>query len=332
MTQTVNIELLNQQIHEDSAFVDRLNSETAKVIVGQHDMIERLMLGLLTKGHLLLEGLPGLAKTLAIKTLAKAIHAQFSRIQFTPDLLPADVIGTMIYNPARNEFTVRKGPVFANFILADEINRAPAKVQSALLEAMQERQVTIGNETFHLEEPFLVLATQNPIEQEGTYPLPEAQVDRFMFKVKVGYPSKEEELDIIRRNIAGDDLQQVRPVVTIAEILKARESVRKVYMDEKVERYIIDIVFATRNPGDYGLSPLAPLINYGSSPRASINLALAAKAHAFLKRRGFVLPEDVRQICHDVMRHRIGLTYEAEAENVTQEDIINKVLNAVQVP
>ncbi len=332
MTQTINIELLNQQIHEDSAFVDRLNSETAKVIVGQHDMIERLMLGLLTKGHLLLEGLPGLAKTLAIKTLAKAIHAQFSRIQFTPDLLPADVIGTMIYNPARNEFTVRKGPVFANFILADEINRAPAKVQSALLEAMQERQVTIGNETFLLEEPFLVLATQNPIEQEGTYPLPEAQVDRFMFKVKVGYPSKEEELDIIRRNIAGDDLQQVRPVVTIPEILKARESVRKVYMDEKVEKYIIDIVFATRNPGDYGLSPLAPLINYGSSPRASINLALAAKAHAFLKRRGFVLPEDVRQICHDVMRHRIGLTYEAEAENVTQEDIINKVLNAVQVP
>lgn len=332
MTQTINIELLNQQIHEDSAFVDRLNSETAKVIVGQHDMIERLMLGLLTKGHLLLEGLPGLAKTLAIKTLAKAIHAQFSRIQFTPDLLPADVIGTMIYNPAHNEFTVRKGPVFANFILADEINRAPAKVQSALLEAMQERQVTIGNETFHLEEPFLVLATQNPIEQEGTYPLPEAQVDRFMFKVKVGYPTKEEELDIIRRNIAGDDLQQVRPVVTIAEIMKARESVRKVYMDEKVERYIIDIVFATRNPGDYGLSPLAPLINYGSSPRASINLALAAKAHAFLKRRGFVLPEDVRQICHDVMRHRIGLTYEAEAENVTQEDIINKVLNAVQVP
>jgi len=332
MTQTINIELLNQQIHEDSAFVDRLNSETAKVIVGQHDMIERLMLGLLTKGHLLLEGLPGLAKTLAIKTLAKAIHAQFSRIQFTPDLLPADVIGTMIYNPARNEFTVRKGPVFANFILADEINRAPAKVQSALLEAMQERQVTIGTETFHLEEPFLVLATQNPIEQEGTYPLPEAQVDRFMFKVKVGYPTKEEERDIIRRNIAGDDLQQVRPVVTIAEIMKARESVRKVYMDEKVEKYIIDIVFATRNPGDYGLSPLAPLINYGSSPRASINLALAAKAHAFLKRRGFVLPEDVRQICHDVMRHRIGLTYEAEAENVTQEDIINKVLNAVQVP
>jgi len=332
MTQAIDIETLNEQIHADSAFVERLNNETAKVIVGQHDMIERLMLGLLTKGHLLLEGLPGLAKTLAIKTLAKAIHAQFSRIQFTPDLLPADVIGTMIYNPARNEFTVRKGPVFANFVLADEINRAPAKVQSALLEAMQERQVTIGNETFSLEEPFLVLATQNPIEQEGTYPLPEAQVDRFMFKVKVGYPTKEEERDIIRRNIAGDDLQQVRPVVTIPEILKARESVRKVYMDEKVEKYIIDIVFATRNPGDYGLSPLAPLINYGSSPRASINLALAAKAHAFLKRRGFVLPEDVRQICHDVMRHRIGLTYEAEAENVTQEDIINKVLNAVQVP
>ncbi|NUN99407.1 MAG: MoxR family ATPase [Saprospiraceae bacterium] len=332
MTQSIDIEVLNQQIYADSAFVERLNSETAKVIVGQNHMIERLMLGLLTKGHLLLEGLPGLAKTLAIKTLAKAIHADFSRIQFTPDLLPADVIGTMIYNPARNEFSVRKGPVFANFILADEINRAPAKVQSALLEAMQERQVTIGNETFPLEEPFLVLATQNPIEQEGTYPLPEAQVDRFMFKVKVGYPTKEEERDIIRRNISGEDLQQVNPVATIAEILKARESVRKVYMDEKVEKYIIDIVFATRNPGDYGLSQLAPLINYGSSPRASISLAMAAKAHAFLKRRGFVLPEDVRQICHDVMRHRIGLTYEAEAENVTQEDIINKVLNAVQVP
>ncbi len=332
MTQAIDIEALNQQIYTDSAFLERLNSETSKVIVGQQHMVDRLMLGLLTKGHILLEGLPGLAKTLAIKTLAKAIHAQFSRIQFTPDLLPADVIGTMIYNPARNEFTVRKGPVFANFILADEINRAPAKVQSALLEAMQERQVTIGNETFSLTEPFLVLATQNPIEQEGTYPLPEAQVDRFMFKVKVGYPTKEEELDIIRRNIAGDDLLQVRPVVDIAEILKARESVRGVYMDEKVEKYIIDIVFATRNPGDYGLSQLAPLINYGSSPRASINLAMAAKAHAFLKRRGFVLPEDVRQICHDVMRHRIGLTYEAEAENVTQEDIINKVLNAVQVP
>lgn len=332
MMQATDIEALNQQIYADSAFVERLNNETSKVIVGQQQMIERLVLGLLTKGHLLLEGLPGLAKTLAIKTLSKAINAQFSRIQFTPDLLPADVIGTMIYNPARNEFSVRKGPVFANFILADEINRAPAKVQSALLEAMQERQVTIGSETFNLEEPFLVLATQNPIEQEGTYPLPEAQVDRFMFKVKVGYPSKEEERDIIRRNIADNDFQQVRPVVEPAEIIKARESVRKVYMDEKLEKYIIDIVFATRTPGDYGLSQLAPLINYGGSPRASINLALAAKAHAFLKRRGFVLPEDVRQICHDVMRHRIGLTYEAEAENITQEDIIDKVLNAVQVP
>ncbi len=332
MTQAIDIEALNQQIYTDSAFVDRLNEETAKVIVGQQHMIERLMLGLLTKGHLLLEGLPGLAKTLAIKTLSTAIHAQFSRIQFTPDLLPADVIGTMIYNPSRNEFSVRKGPVFANLILADEINRAPAKVQSALLEAMQERQVTIGNETFKLEEPFLVLATQNPIEQEGTYPLPEAQVDRFMFKVKVGYPTKEEERDIIRRNISGEEFTKVRQVVKAEEILKARESVRKIYMDEKVEKYIIDIVFATRNPADYGLKELTPLINYGSSPRASISLALASKAHAFLKRRGFVLPEDVRQICHDVMRHRIGLTYEAEAENVTQEDIINKVLNAVQVP
>lgn len=328
----IDIELLNQQIYIDSAFVERLNQETGKVIVGQQYMIDRLMIGLLTKGHVLLEGLPGLAKTLAIKTLAKAIHANFSRIQFTPDLLPADIIGTMIFNPSKNEFSVRKGPIFANFILADEINRAPAKVQSALLEAMQERQVTIGNETFLLQEPFLVLATQNPIEQEGTYPLPEAQVDRFMLKVKIDYPSKDEEREIIRRNLSGDEYGQVSPVVQPADIIKARESVRKVYMDEKIERYIIDIVFATRNPKDYQMANLQPLIQYGGSPRASINLALAAKAQAFLKRRGYVIPEDVRQVCHDVLRHRIGLTYEAEAENVTCEDVIDQILNVVEVP
>jgi len=329
----VDIEALNQQIYLDSAFVERLREETEKVIVGQDQMIERLMLGLLTKGHVLLEGLPGLAKTLAIKTLSRAISAKFSRIQFTPDLLPADIIGTMIYNPNKNEFTVRKGPVFANFVLADEINRAPAKVQSALLEAMQERQVTIGNETFLLEEPFLVLATQNPIDQEGTYPLPEAQVDRFMLKVKIGYPNKEEEREIIRRNLRiGGFGNKVEAVVSPEEIMKARESVLRVYMDEKIERYIIDIVFATRNPADYGLGSLAPLINFGGSPRASINLALASKAYAFLQRRGFVIPEDVRAICHDVLRHRIGLTYEAEAENIAQEDIINKILNTVEVP
>jgi MoxR-like ATPase len=330
--QSIDIEAINQQIYIDSAFVDKLNAETAKVIVGQHQMIERLMLGLLTKGHVLLEGLPGLAKTLAIKTLAKTIDAQYSRIQFTPDLLPADIIGTMIYNPSKNEFTVRKGPVFANFILADEINRAPAKVQSALLEAMQERQVTIGNDTFLLEEPFLVLATQNPIEQEGTYPLPEAQVDRFMLKVKIGYPNKEEEREIVRRNLGDDTFGQVETVVHPSDILKARKSVRKVYMDEKIEQYILDIVFATRTPGEYGLNSLAPLINYGGSPRASINLALAAKAYAFLQRRGYVIPEDVRNVCHDVLRHRLGLTYEAEAENITQEDIISKILDTVEVP
>lgn len=329
--QSIDIEALNQQIYIDSAFVEKLNDEAAKVIVGQKYMLERLMLGLLTKGHVLLEGLPGLAKTLAIKTLSTAIDAKFSRIQFTPDLLPADIIGTMIYNPASNDFTVRKGPVFANFILADEINRAPAKVQSALLEAMQERQVTIGNETFKLEEPFLVLATQNPIEQEGTYPLPEAQVDRFMLKVKISYPSKEDEREIIRRNLSSG-FGKITPIVTPAEIMKARESIRKIYMDEKIEQYILDIVFATRVPGEYGLDRLSPLINYGGSPRASINLALASKAHAFLKRRGYVIPEDVRSICHDVMRHRIGLTYEAEAENITQEDIINTILNTVEVP
>ncbi len=332
MQQSIDIEAINQQIYIESAFVEKLNEQTSKVIVGQHHMIERLLLGLLAKGHVLLEGLPGLAKTLAIKTLASAINADFSRIQFTPDLLPADIIGTMIYNPSKNEFTVRKGPIFANFILADEINRAPAKVQSALLEAMQERQVTIGKETFPLSEPFLVLATQNPIEQEGTYPLPEAQVDRFMLKVKIDYPNKEEERQIIRLNLMDEAFQKIDAIVDPATILRAREVIKKVYMDEKIERYIIDIVFATRNPAEYGLSDLAPLISYGGSPRASINLAKAAKAYAFLQRRGYVIPEDVRNICHDVLRHRIGLTYEAEAENISQEDIINKILNAVEVP
>lgn len=332
MQQSIDIEALNQQIYIESAFVEKLNEETSKVIVGQKHMVERLMLGLLAKGHVLLEGLPGLAKTLAIKTLSSAINAKFSRIQFTPDLLPADIIGTMIYNPSKNEFTVRKGPVFANFVLADEINRAPAKVQSALLEAMQERQVTIGTDTFKLEEPFLVLATQNPIEQEGTYPLPEAQVDRFMLKVKIDYPDKEEEREIIRRNLSGAVAQKIETVVDPATISRAREVVKKVYMDEKIEQYILDIVFATRNPKDYGLNDLSLLINYGGSPRASINLSLAAKAYAFLQRRGYVIPEDVRSICHDVLRHRIGLTYEAEAENVTQEDIINTILNSVEVP
>lgn len=330
--QSVDIEALNQQIYADSAFIDALNAETSKVIVGQNHMIERLMLGLLTKGHVLLEGLPGLAKTLAIKTLSTAIDSKFSRIQFTPDLLPADIIGTMIYNPSQNEFTVRKGPVFANFVLADEINRAPAKVQSALLEAMQERQVTIGNETFKLEEPFLVLATQNPIEQEGTYPLPEAQVDRFMLKVQITYPNKEEEREIIRRNLSEDGFGKVSPIVKPETIIKARKSVRKVYMDEKIERYILDIVFATRQPEEYGLQKLKPLLSFGGSPRASINLALASKALAFLQRRGFVIPEDVRNVCKDVLRHRIGLTYEAEAENITQEDIVNAILDTVEVP
>ncbi len=331
MQESVDIEALNQQIYLESAFVEKLNEETAKVIVGQEHMIERLMLGLLSRGHVLLEGLPGLAKTLAINTLSTAVDAKFSRIQFTPDLLPADIIGTMIYNPGQNEFTVRKGPIFANFVLADEINRAPAKVQSALLEAMQERQVTIGNETFKLEEPFLVLATQNPIEQEGTYPLPEAQVDRFMLKVKITYPTKENEREIIRRNMQRS-FAKISAVISSNDILKAREVVRKVYMDEKIEQYILDIVFATRNPEAYGLSELKPLISFGGSPRASINLAMAGKAYAFLKRRGYVIPEDIRNICHDVLRHRIGLTYEAEAEEITQEDIIDKILNTVAVP
>jgi MoxR-like ATPase len=331
MNTTIDIQALNQQIYIESAFVDKMNEATSKVIIGQKYMIERLMIGLLAKGHVLLEGLPGLAKTLAIKTLAQTIDGKFSRIQFTPDLLPADIIGTMIYNPNKNEFSVRKGPIFANFVLADEINRAPAKVQSALLEAMQERQVTIGDETFKLEAPFLVLATQNPIEQEGTYPLPEAQTDRFMLKVKITYPTKEEERQIMRMNM-NDAFETVEKVVDIKEIMNARKWINKIYMDEKIEQYIIDIVFATRKPENYRLSKLKPLINYGASPRASISLAKAAKAYAFLKRRGYVIPEDIRAICHDVMRHRIGLSYEAEAENISQEDIINEILNAVEIP
>jgi MoxR-like ATPase len=331
--QNIDIEAINAQIRIDSAFLEDLKRETQKVIVGQEQMIDRLLLGLLTNGHVLLEGLPGLAKTMAIKALSKAINSKFSRIQFTPDLLPADIIGTMIYNPSLNEFTVRKGPIFANFILTDEINRAPAKVQSALLEAMQERQVTIGNETFFLDEPFLVLATQNPIEQEGTYPLPEAQVDRFMLKVKIGYPTLLEEKEIIRRSLLEENPENtIRAVVQPADILKARQSVKRIYMDEKIERYILDIVFATRFPQNYGLGDLSNLIQYGASPRASVNLAIAGKANAFLHRRGFVIPEDIRQICPDILRHRIGLTYEAEAENVTQEDIITKILNKIEVP
>ena len=331
--QNIDIETINAQIRIDSAFLDDLKRETQKVIVGQEQMIDRLLLGLLTNGHVLLEGLPGLAKTMAIKALSKAINTKFSRIQFTPDLLPADIIGTMIYNPSLNEFTVRKGPIFANFILTDEINRAPAKVQSALLEAMQEKQVTIGNETFFLEEPFLVLATQNPIEQEGTYPLPEAQVDRFMLKVKIGYPTLLEEKEIIRRSLLEENRENtIRAVVQPADILKARQSVKRIYMDEKIERYILDIVFATRFPKNYGLGELSNLIQYGASPRASVNLAIAGKANAFLHRRGFVIPEDIRQICPDILRHRIGLTYEAEAENMTSEDIITKILNKIEVP
>jgi MoxR-like ATPase len=294
-------------------------------------MIERLLIGLLTRGHILLEGMPGLAKTLAIKTLAQAVDARFSRIQFTPDLLPADVVGTMIYNPAKSEFTVRKGPVFANFVLADEINRAPAKVQSALLEAMQERQVTIGTETFMLEEPFLVLATQNPIEQEGTYPLPEAQADRFLMKVRIGYPTQNEERSIIRHHLSGEH-PHIHKVVSVATLLRAREVMHGIYMDEKIEQYILDIVFATREPGKYGLQSLAPLLQYGASPRASIALAQASRALAFLRHRGYVVPEDVRAVCADVLRHRIGLTYEAEAENITQDDLIVRILNAVRVP
>ncbi len=327
-----DIRQLNERIGYAGQFVDKLREEVGRFIVGQHHMLDRLLIGLLSNGHVLLEGVPGLAKTLAIKSLAQAVHARFSRIQFTPDLLPADVIGTMIYNQQRNEFIVRKGPIFANFILADEINRAPAKVQSALLEAMQERQVTIGETSYKLEEPFLVLATQNPLEQEGTYPLPEAQVDRFIMKVVVGYPKMHEEQLIIRQNVQGLTIPAVHQVVSIQEISSARELVRQVYMDEKIEQYILDIVFATRNPEKYKLEKLKPLISYGASPRGSINLALAAKSQAFLNKRGYVIPEDIRSICYDVLRHRIGLTYEAEAEGVNVENVIEDVLKMINVP
>jgi MoxR-like ATPase len=331
MEQTTDIRLLNEKIEKESAFVDIIRMEMNKVIVGQKHLIDSLMIGLLANGHILLEGVPGLAKTLAIKSLAAIIDAKFSRIQFTPDLLPADLIGTMIYSQKKEEFIVKKGPVFANFILADEINRSPAKVQSALLEAMQERQITIGETTFHLVEPFLVLATQNPIEQEGTYPLPEAQVDRFMMKVLIDYPSMEEEKLIIRENLA-KEFPKTGTALKTSDIVRARDIVREVYMDEKIENYILNIVFASRNPEKYGLPAFENMISYGASPRASINLALAAKAFAFIRRRGYVIPEDVRTICPDVMRHRIGLTYEAEAENINQDKIIIEILNVVEVP
>jgi MoxR-like ATPase len=327
----VDIKTINDMIQRESAFVDSLRMEVGKVIVGQKQMVDRLLIGLLCNGHILLEGVPGLAKTLTIKTLAAAINARFQRIQFTPDLLPADLVGTMIYNQKEGKFFTRRGPIFSNFILADEINRAPAKVQSALLEAMQERQVTIGEETFRLEEPFLVLATQNPIEQEGTYPLPEAQVDRFMLKVKIGYPSRDEELAIMRQNVNGED-RGLQPVVSPKDILAARNVVKQVYTDEKIERYILDIVFATREPANFKLEKLAPMIGYGASPRATINLALAGKAHAFIKRRGYVIPEDIRAVCMDVLRHRVAVTYEAEAEEVTSEHIVEEILNHVEVP
>ena len=329
---SIDIRQLNEKIMQKSAFIELLNLELNKSIVGQKYMMERLLIGLLAQGHVLLEGVPGLAKTLAIKSLSTAISGKFARIQFTPDLLPADVVGTMIYNQQQNQFQVRKGPIFANFVLADEINRAPAKVQSALLEAMQEKQITLGDTTFKLEEPFLVLATQNPIEQEGTYQLPEAQVDRFMLKIVVGYPQLEEERMIIRQNINPSSQSKINPVVSPAEILEARNLVREIYMDEKIEKYILDIVFATREPEKYKLAKIKPMISYGASPRASINLALASKAYAFIKRRGYVIPEDVRAVCMDVMRHRVGLTYEAEAENMTSEMIVNEILNAVEVP
>ena len=327
----MDIKTINEMIQRESAFVDTLTGEVGKTIVGQKYMVERLLIGLLCNGHILLEGVPGLAKTLTIKSLAAAIRAQFQRIQFTPDLLPADLIGTMMYNQKEGTFFTRRGPIFANFILADEINRAPAKVQSALLEAMQERQITIGEETFKLDEPFLVLATQNPIEQEGTYPLPEAQVDRFMLKVKIGYPSREEELTIMRQNVLGEN-KDLKPVVSPKEILAARNVVRQVYMDEKIERYILDIVFATRQPAEYKLDKIAPMISYGASPRATINLALASKAHAFIRRRGYVIPEDVRAISLDVLRHRVAVTYEAEAEEITSEHIVQEILNHIEVP
>ena len=331
MAETIDIRELNERIERQSSFVTNLTAGMDQIIVGQKHLVESLLIGLLSDGHVLLEGVPGLAKTLAIKTLASLIDAQYSRVQFTPDLLPADVIGTMVYSQKDETFQVKKGPVFANFVLADEINRAPAKVQSALLEAMQERQVTIGTETFPLPEPFLVLATQNPIEQEGTYPLPEAQVDRFMLKVVIDYPKMEEEKMIIRQNINGDKFN-VKPILKAQEIIEARKVVRQVYLDEKIERYIVDIVFATRYPEKYDLKELKDMIGFGGSPRASINLALAARTYAFIKRRGYVIPEDVRAVAHDVLRHRIGLTYEAEASNLTSDEIISKILNKVGVP
>jgi len=327
-----DIRQLNERISHAGQFVDRIRDEIGHVIIGQSHMLDRLLIGLLSNGHILLEGVPGLAKTLTIKCLSQAIHAKFSRIQFTPDLLPADVIGTMIYNQQKSEFVVRRGPIFGNFILADEINRAPAKVQSALLEAMQERQVTIGENTFKLEEPFLVMATQNPLEQEGTYPLPEAQMDRFIMKVLVDYPKMYEEQLIIRENVQGLTLPTVKQVVSVMEILNARELVRQVYMDEKIEQYILDIVFATRQPEKYKLEKLKPLISYGASPRGSINLALASKSQAFLNKRGFVIPEDIRSICKDVLRHRVGLTYEAEAEGINVENVVEDVLKQINVP
>jgi MoxR-like ATPase len=330
-TGTIDIKSINEKIERESAFVDLLMMEMNKVIVGQRHMVERLLIGLLGRGHILLEGVPGLAKTLAINTLAQAVDGSFSRIQFTPDLLPADVVGTLIYNMKINDFSIKKGPIFANFVLADEINRAPAKVQSALLEAMQEKQVTIGDETYILDKPFLVMATQNPLEQEGTYPLPEAQIDRFMLKTVIDYPKKDEEQLIMRANLKGS-WEKVNPVVSIAQILRAQEVAREVYMDEKIEKYILDIIFATRYPEQYRLADLKPLISFGASPRGSINLATAAKCYAFIKRRGYVIPEDVRAVVHDVLRHRIGITYEAEAENITSEDIINKIVNEIEVP
>ncbi|MDB2685566.1 AAA family ATPase, partial [Flavobacteriaceae bacterium] len=327
----VDIRSINEKIERESAFVDILTSEMNKVIVGQKDMIERLLIGLLGNGHILLEGVPGLAKTLAINSLSKAVQGSFSRVQFTPDLLPADVVGTMIYNMKENDFSIKKGPIFANFVLADEINRAPAKVQSALLEAMQERQITIGDTTFNLDQPFLVMATQNPVEQEGTYPLPEAQVDRFMLKTVIDYPKLSDEQAIMRQNLNGN-FNTINPVVSIDQIIKAREAANEVYMDEKIEKYILDIIFATRYPERYNLSQLKPLISFGASPRGSINLAKAAKCYAFIKRRGYVIPEDVRAIVYDVLRHRIGITYEAEAENISSVDIINSIINEIEVP
>ncbi|WP_457618206.1 AAA family ATPase [Lutibacter sp.] len=328
---SIDIKAINEKIEKESAFVDLLMMEMNKVIVGQKHMVERLLIGLLGNGHILLEGVPGLAKTLAINTLSKAVQGKFSRVQFTPDLLPADVIGTMIYSVKDNDFTIKKGPIFANFVLADEINRAPAKVQSALLEAMQERQITIGDTTFKLDEPFLVMATQNPIEQEGTYPLPEAQVDRFMLKTVIDYPKISEEQLIMRQNLKGN-YEKVNAVASLEQINRARQAVKEVYMDEKIEKYILDLIFATRYPEKYNLSDLKGLISFGASPRGSINLAMAAKCYAFIRRRGYVIPEDVRAIVQDVLRHRVGITYEAEAENITSEDIINKIVNEVEVP